>query len=258
MSSIELLDQSNGRGLEPQFQSEAALAEVEPRLAAIEQLARTYATPLYDALYAEYGRWRCGGASTLLIQLLAEDTGIPIVPFNRDRRQECFKLEMWMFNPNDHPELPPRAEHTNGLYNSGRGFSMTIDPTYRLHWRGKQPGPDAMLVEGHYDHQRVGDMHMFHLTPMSTVLVPRHTASYGLPQRGYPLWSDEKLDGINQARDILAVLQSPQVFDDIVETPYGDVVDVSDFWGSRLKGVLDVIRAQIPAGTLSLEHPTLD
>jgi hypothetical protein len=251
MSGPEQLLLDRPPELEPQpvWQSDAALVEVEPRMAAMEQRVRMYEMPLLNALEIEYGDkiakhgWLlCGPSSIVLSRLINEDTGIPIVPFNQDRHRECLQLQMYVFNPYDKPELPPRIDHTNMQYRTGRGFSMTIDPAYQLLWGGARKEPGAILVERHYDHLQDNDMGIYNLITMSNYLISHK------PQDGWPgVWAtDGEPNSYLDSVEMLEAMHGPEVFDDLILTQSGRVYDVSANWGKRLIRVYDAVRQEVP------------
>jgi hypothetical protein len=234
------------------WQSDAALAEVEPQMAAMEQRVRMYEMPLLNALEAEYGDkiaqrgWLvCGPSSIILSRLISEDTEIPIVPFNQDRRRECLQLQMFVFNPYDKPELPPRIDHTTLQYHTGRGFSITIDPVNQLLWNGARKEPGAILVERHYDHQQDNDMGIYNLITMRNFVISHK------PEDGWPyVWtSDGETAGYQDSVEMLEAMHGPEVFDDVILTRSGRIHDVSADWGQHLVRVYEAVRKQIPTGT---------
>ncbi len=234
------------------WQSDAALTEIEPRIQTIERLARTYEVPLLNALEEEYGPqrgWRvCGPSSIVLAHLMSEDTGIPLIPFPDDRTKECFSLEMYMFNALGDPAWPAKDEHTNVQYHTGAGFSLTIDPVYQLLWRGAKKGPNAFLMEWHYDHHQNEDLQTFY-----NLRTMRHfIGGYTTVDRGFPnLWGRPDTKGSYQDfMNMLRVMHSPAVFEDIVQLWSGEVMEVGAFWGQRLGRVRDAVRAQVPSSAL--------
>lgn len=230
------------------WQSDASLAEVEPRMDAMQRLVYAYEMPLLDALQVEYGEkiakrgWLvCGPASIVLANLLHEDTGIPLLPFNDDPTIEHLRMEMYMFNAYDDPALPRRVDHTNLQYQTGRGFRMTIDPVYQLLWRKAKKEPGATLVEWHYGHRIRADMQTFYnLRTMFDLSV--FYARIGNPD----VWGVKDGKGCYQdATDMLRIMHSSQVFDDVVQTRSGDIIE-TEFWGQRLVRVMRAVRQQVP------------
>jgi hypothetical protein len=151
---------------------------------------------------------------------------------------------MYMFNAGQDPHLPQRVDHTNLVYHTGLGFSMSIDPVYRLLWHGMRKQPGVGMIERHYDHLVSYDMRtVHHLQPMPISQSPGPNVAAGWPDVwGLPGYRS----GYQDAENMLHVMQSEAVFDEAVRTQSGDIVAVGAFWGERLRRVINVVRAQVP------------
>jgi hypothetical protein len=235
-----------------EWQSDESLAEIEPRMQAMERLVRIYEMPLLNALEEEYGEkiakrgWLvCGPASIVLANLISEDTGLPLLPFERDPTVEHLRMEMFMFNAYDNPDSAPKVDHTHLQYQTGKGFSLTIDPVNQLLWRGARKEPDAILVEWHYDHYVRDDMRVFH----NLRTIPNILPIYRMSNRELPdVWGIEgRKPRYQDSWDMLHIMHSSAVFEDVYLTRSGDVIE-GDFWGQRLIRVMQAVRQQIPTG----------
>lgn len=139
-------------------------------------------------------------------------------------------------------------EHTLFIYNTGKGFSLSFDPVFRLTWLDAEVEPDALQVEWHYDHQVQSDLHgLYHLQPALSIFNP-------LNQYGF--WKSGQRDSYQDVLEMLHIFNSPAIFEDTAIGLSGRLIDLAPS-GSRLARVRRRMRAQIPAGTLSLEDPTL-
>jgi hypothetical protein len=201
---------------------------------AVESLAYSYEVPVLSAVKAEYGRWKCGPASILLVNLMSEDTGIPVVVNNADRRRECFELDLYVYQQHE--------EHTAAKYNSGRGFSLSIDLLYRLLWGGHNQENGAALIEWHYDHQLYADLDTtYNLQPAlhTTPLKPRIGFCEGLGET----------NSTQDLVDLLSIMSSPQAFEETAVATSGRIVDLIHF-GQRLVRAKRQVRNQISPGAL--------
>jgi len=229
------------------WQSDASLAAIEPRMLAMERQALTYEMPLLDALEDEYGDkiadrgWLvCGPGSVVLANLLEQDTRIPLTVPSRAAPKECLRMEMYIFNYFNDSALPPRCDHTNLQYDTGKGFVITIDPAYQLLWRNARKAPGAFLVEWHYSHYVRRDMQDFYQLRQVRPLPGYHGG-------GWPdVWGVAGRAACSQdSSDMLHVMHSPDVFEEVVQTRSGDIIEIGEFWGERLLRVLQTVRARL-------------
>lgn len=240
MSSLELLDRPLDPAPEAEWQSDAAFAEIEPRMLAFDALSRSYYVPVVTAVKEEYGRHKCGASSILLASLVGEDTSIPTVHDSSDRALECIEVKQFLRNCSE--------EHTLFVYNTGKGFSLSLDPVFRLIWGNDEVESDALQVEWHYDHTVHTDLHeLYRLQPA----LFHHRAN-----NQFGFWKTGQHDSVQDLVNMHHIFNSPAVFEDVVIAPSGEVVDLAPL-GSRLAKVRQRIREQIPLGTLSLDNPTL-
>jgi hypothetical protein len=145
-----------------------------------------------------------------------------------------------LYNPLGRPDLYDKVDHTQVRYHSGAGVSLTVDPVLQLLWHNHLKAPGAFLIEWHLTHLVNRDMYTtFGLQPFRNSIAA---------ERSVDLWERDadKRSHLQAYLEMRRIMHSPQVFDDYVRTLSGDVVDVSTFWGTRLKNVYADVRREIP------------
>lgn len=216
---------------------------------AIEARVDSYEMPLFNALQIEYadkiarrGWMVCGPASIVLANVLSEDTRLPVIDHRVRPDEECFQLAMYMVNPFDDPNGPPRMDHTVVHYHTGLGFSMTIDPVYQLLLRNSAVVPRAIAIERHYSNNIQDNMLAYYgLRRMGELR--HHFRNEGWPN----IWAiPGRVTEQEDIEDALDIMSGPEVFRDAVELSSGEIIDVSAYWGQRLWRTMQRVRKQVP------------
>jgi hypothetical protein len=171
----------------------------------------------------------CGPASIALAHLLSHSLTIPILKADNmvSSVPHLSLLPSW-FNPSANPEWGRPDEHTLLADVTGTGYSLVIDPTIRLQ-HGAPLAPGITRIEWHESCSANDD-----LKYMANIHRPGSQYNEHIP----PFFDDE-LNARDGHRDMVELMHSPAVFDEVAVTTLGNIHEVGNYWGSRLRGVIE-------------------
>jgi hypothetical protein len=195
---------------------------------------RRYEMPLLRVLeqaYSERFPMVCGPASIALAHLLSHSFAVPITnKWNTAAAPPHLRLLPSWFNPHKDPYWGKPNEHTFLEDNTGTGYSLTVDPTIRLQ-HGAPLAPGVTRIEWHESYTVESDMII-----LANMHLPRSGSSWTMPK----FFEDESSPGYGY-RDMDELMHSSAVFEDVAVTSQRNVHEVGEYWGPRLRGVIDQV-----------------
>jgi hypothetical protein len=212
----------------PEYISEDTWQVLQTHAAAV----RHYELPLLHVLEEAYPQRFprvCGPASIALAHLLSHNFNVPIIrPDNMFSTTPHLSLLPSWFNPSADPHWGKPDEHTLLTDTTGTGYSLSIDPTIRLQ-HGALLTRGIVRIEWHESHDVNHDLRF-----MANIHRPRNKRNKHIPS-----FFDDESSMKDDYRDVVELMHSPAVFDEVVVTTQGNIHEIGNGWGSRLRGVIE-------------------